>query len=187
MKYILWFIFVSICFSSQAQNSDLIQLTNSIKDDRLGVWTNGDYKVFIDLNEFEISFNVKYQAYLSKNDSINVNDSFAIIYNLSAKRFLETSQHLNTADNGFDLNTLVVYYGPENHIYNIGNSPIIEQFITQFVENGNGIVFYKGKRMDTLQRTYEYKGEGLDFGYLVWIFANDKEQSLFNYFQHLGW
>jgi hypothetical protein len=187
MKYVLWVLLLSIHFFSQAQISDLIQLSNSLKDDRLGVWTNGDYKVFIDLNEFEISFNVKSLAYLSKNDSLNVNDSSANIYNLSSKRFSEASQQLHTADNGFDLNSLVVYYGPDNHFLNTGNSSIIEQLVSQFVESGNVIVFYKGKRMDTLQRTYEYKGEGLDFGYLVWIFANDKEQSLFNYFQHLGW
>lgn len=155
----------------------------------MGLWTNDDFKVYIDLNLIESSFRGSCKSYSDAALTYHVTDSSAsTFYNHTSKRYQVAADQIQQAGNEFDLRSLIVYFGPENEKENIGNSIIVERIVKQFVENGTALVYYKGEQVFVLKKRYVSTGEAiLDHGYEIRTYMNDPEKYLFKDYLHLGW
>ena len=88
-----------------------------------------------------------------------------------------------------NLRTLILYNGTEDIRQNNGSSTIVGNAVKQLVEQGKAIVYYKGKRIFTLQRSSELINQNdiLNHGYETRIFYDDKENCIFRDYQIMGW
>lgn len=163
---------------------------------RMGNWTVGDYTVLISLDTIALMLRkeqesmIKAIAYYGDQDSNLVN-----YYKVTATRYDIAATQLEQAKNGLDLQSLVIYQGREDSTQNAGNSRFLRQQIDHFVQRGNAIVYYQGKRIFTLCRSAEQSNQGrmespsdiLNHGYEIRTFYDVPENSLFYEYYHLGW
>jgi hypothetical protein len=188
MKQILVHFLLALPFFGYTQNHYQIKLSDTLNETRMGLWAEGDYKIYIELDIVETSFRNTGKGFIiNAGVSDNYEDSFAAVYNLTAKRYLKAVDQLQNAENGFDLRKLVVYYGPENKKENLGNSFAVESVVKQLLENGRAAVYYKEKRVFNLNKRDEPQGVGLDFGYTITIYFEDVENYIYKYHKILGW
>lgn len=188
MKYNLFLFLFTLRFIAASQDVHEIRLSKTLNETRMGLWTSGDYDIYVEMTTLETSFQNTYKNYLNASlNRNNVDTVTSALYNITSKRYQVAADQMKLGENGFDLRKLILYFGLENDKENAGNSFIVENFITQLVENGTAVVFYKGERIYTLKKKYEPEGEGLNFGYHIRIYYDDPEKCIVRYYRHLGW
>lgn len=190
MRFFFFFILLVIsCQLGYSQTKSEIILSRELEMSRTGDWTQGDYKIQVDLNELETSLRITSHTYFNAIELYQLKDTDAIkYYTHTARRYELAANTLAKAGQEFDLKNLTVYLGIENINQTIGNSKIIEGYIKQSVMNGNACVFYKGNRVYKLLSRYIATGaEILDSGYETRIYVEDEENCIFNEYTHLGW
>jgi hypothetical protein len=189
MKCILFLFLLILSFSGQSQTFGEIKLSKEVNEERMGLWTKGDYKVYVALSSIASNFQSSSKSYSEAALTYQFTDSSGpAFYKQTAERYQVAADQLEKADDGFDLRSLIVYLGIENENENQGNSMVVESFIKQMVKSGKAAVFYKGERLFVLKSRYESRGEGiLDHGYEIRIYVDDPDNYLFTEYQHLGW
>lgn len=189
MKYVFYLFLFAWGFVGQAQTVNKIELSETVKEERMGVWTRGDYQVYIPLAFIADAFRINSKTYAESAITYHDTDSATFLYfEHTSKRYQRAAEQIEKADHGFDLRSLIVYAGMENEKDNVGHSKVVEAYVKQVVQNGTAMVFFKGERIYTLQSRYESKGEAiLDHGYEIRIYVDDPENYLFQDYQHLGW
>lgn len=196
MKFQLFFLLLFLNFTVFSQADWEIKLSKSMPETRMGKWTVGDYTVLISLDTIAVMLRKEHEsmikaiAYYGDQDSnlVNYYKATAIRYNMAASQ-------LEQAQNGFDLQSLIIYQGREDSSHNTGNSRFLRVQVDHFVQRGNAIVFYQGKRIFTLCRSSEQSNQGrmespsdmLNHGYEIRTFYDVPEHSLFYEYYHLGW
>jgi hypothetical protein len=196
MKAMLFSFLVILNFTVFSQNLSEIKLSTSMPETRMGKWVVGDYTVFVSMDTISVMLRkeqehmIKAIAYYGDQDSnlVNYYKATAIRYNMAASQ-------LEQAQNGFDLQSLIIYQGREDSSQNTGNSRFLRVQVDHFVQRGNAIVFYQGKRIFTLCRSSEQSNQGrmespsdmLNHGYEIRTFYDVPENSLFYEYYHLGW
>lgn len=187
MIRILFCLLLFFPLLGQGQDSIGIQLSKTLDENRMGKWTQGDYEIRIELDTLEaimleygkscIDAAITYAA--GSIDSVN--------YVHSANRFMAAAEQLKQAENGFDLRTLVVYYGPPRDAETPDNAPMTSYVVRQLLEGGQAVVHYKGNRIYTLKHTSTTDGQDFIFGYTVMIYYDDAENCLYKEYHHQGW
>lgn len=171
----------------QGQDSTGIQLSRTLDENRMGKWTQGDYEIRIELDTLEdiwleygkscFEAAVTYAA--GTVDSVN--------YVHSANRFMKAAEQMKHAENGFDLRTLMVYYGPPREIESPLNDTMTGYIVRQLLEHGQAAVYYKGNRIYSLKCTTITDGQIYFFEYMVMIYYDDVENCLYKEYHHQGW
>ena len=196
MKAMLFSFFVILNFTVFSQNLWEIKLSTSMPETRMGKWVVGDYTVFVSMDTISMMLRkeqehmIKAIAYYGDQDSNLVN-----YYKATATRYNMAASQLEQAQNGFDLQSLIIYQGREDSSQNTGHSRFLRVQVDHFVQRGNAIVFYQGKRIFTLCRSSEQSNQGrmespsdmLNHGYEIRTFYDVPEHSLFYEYYHLGW
>jgi|LakMenEpi03Aug12_release.lakeMendotaPanAssembly.Ray.scaffolds.fasta_scaffold347162_2 hypothetical protein len=196
MKAMLFSFLVILNFTVFSQNLWEIKLATSMPETRMGKWVVGDYTVFVSMDTISVMLRkeqehmIKAIAYYGDQDSNLVN-----YYKATATRYNMAASQLEQAQNGFDLQSLIIYQGREDSSQNTGNSRFLRVQVDHFVQRGNAIVFYQGKRIFTLCRSSEQSNQGrmespsdmLNHGYEIRTFYDVPENSLFCEYYHLGW
>jgi hypothetical protein len=181
------------CFS---QNLWEIKLSTSLPETRMGKWIVGDYTVSVSLDTIAVMLRkdqesmIKAITYYGDQDSNLVN-----YYKATEKRYGIAITQLEQAKNGFDLQSLNIYEGREDIRQNNGNSRFLKDQINHFVQKGNAIVFFQGKRIFTLCVSSEHTNQGrmespsdiLNSGYEIRTFYDEPNNCLFFEVQILGW
>ncbi len=174
MKLLFFFLLLFLNFTVFSQADWEIKLSKSMPETRMGKWTVGDYTVLISFDTI---------AVMLRN------------YKATATRYDIAATQLEQAKNILDLQSLVIYQGREDSTQNAGNSRFLRQQIDHFVQRGNAIVYYQGKRIFTLCRSAEQSNQGrmespsdiLNHGYEIRTFYDVPENPLFYEYYHLGW
>lgn len=190
LKFILPLFILTSSMNAYSQNEWEIKLSTNSKSEFMGVWEQGDYKIYVELNQMKTFFNQTSQTYNNDISRCSEKDSSLVkYYTPSAKRYQDAANRLAQANTDFDLRTLIVYNGTEDANQNIGNSSIVRDYIKQLVEGGSAIVVYKGEQIYTLHCKSEFKeqGEILFSGYLIRTYFDDIDNSLFSEFSAMGW
>lgn len=150
----------------------------------MGVWENGDYKIYIEMQPLQEGFRSDYVSLMNVMETQYQHDSVTSLrYKMYAERYLIASNQLKMAGHGFDLRKLVLYIGPDNEEQNKGNSYTVDMLIRQSVEKGNAVLFYKGKRIFTLQKQVysDYMMSNIK------IYYNQSDNCAYNYTGHINW
>jgi hypothetical protein len=195
MKSLFLLSFLAINLTAFSQDLWEIKLSTHMPETRMGKWTVGDYTVFVSLDTISAMLRKSQEslinaiAYYGDQDSNLVN-----YYKATEKRYGIAATQLEQAKNGFDLQSLIIYEGREDIRQNIGNSRFLKDQIDHFVQKGNAVVFFKGKRIFTLCRSSVHTNQGLgtasdilNSGYEIRTFYDEPENSLFFEYYHLGW
>jgi hypothetical protein len=197
MKWLFLPLFLFLNLTAFSQDLWEIKLSTHLPETRLGKWTVGDYTVLVSLDTISVMLRkgqeslINAIAYYGDQDSNLVN-----YYKATAKRYDIAATQLEQAKNGFDLQSLIIYEGREDIRQNTGNSRFLKDQIDHFVQKGNAIVFFKGKRIFTLCRSSVHTNQGrgmesavdiLNSGYEIRTFYDEPENSLFFEYYHLGW
>ena len=196
MKLLLFFLLLFFNLNAFSQAESEIKLSKRMPQTRMGEWTVGDYTVLISLDTIAVMLRkeqasmIKAIAYYGDQDSNLVN-----YYKASAKRYDIAATLLEQAKSGLDLQTLIIYQGREDRTQNTGHSRFLREQINHFVQRGNAIVYYQGKRIFTLCRSAEPSNQGrmetpsdiLNHGYEIRTFYDVPENLLFYEYYHLGW
>jgi hypothetical protein len=195
MKFLFLLSFLVINLIAFSQDLWEIKLSTQLPETRMGKWTVGDYTVFVSLDTISVMLRngqeslIKAIAYYGDQDSNLVN-----YYKATEKRYGFAVTQLEQAKNGFDLQSLIIYEGREDTRQNTGNSRFIKDQIDHFVQKGNAMVFFKGKRIFTLCRSSVHTNQGLgsasdilNSGYEIRTFYDEPENSLFFEYYHMGW
>lgn len=196
MKAMLFSFLVILNITVFSQNLSEIKLSTSMPETRMGKWVVGDYTVFVSMDTISVMLRkeqehmIKAIAYYGDQDSnlVNYYKATAIRYNMAASQ-------LEQAQNGFDLQSLIIYQGREDSSQNSGNSRFLSVQVDHFVQRGNAIVLYQGKRIFSLCRSSEQSNQGrmespsdmLNHGYEIRTFYDVPENSLFYEYYHMGW
>ena len=161
-----------------------IQLSKTIDESRMGIWETGTYKICIPLQALEEYFRKEHTSLIDAMEHQYRNDTAAAARcKLYAERYLLVVHQLKAAKNGYDLKQLVIYVGPNNEIYNRGNSSTVNMFIRQWVENGNAVVFHKGKRIYTLHKLVQWDAAMS----AIKIYHTERDDCAYNYIGHINW
>jgi len=200
MKFVLFLLIQLFILTVSAQQKWEIQLKSTLDDSRLGYWVNGAYTIQVNLDSVDVNFRRMVQncvngiAYYGDKDSNLVN-----YYDATAKRYQTAINKMESAVDSFDLKSLVVYEGLEDVSLNAGKSSVIERFVKQFVDQGNAIVFYKGRRIYTLQCSSELSplsknansevnvAEILNRGHEIRTYYDQPDDCIFIEYYILGW
>ncbi|MES1226937.1 MAG: hypothetical protein ABUT20_66300 [Bacteroidota bacterium] len=136
MKSILSTFLLFLCFHGYSQNIYEINLSKGVNETRMGLWTSGDYHVFIELDVLESWFLRQQNSFMNSSLNFSYGDTAASsYYDMIAKRYEVAAMQLKSAKSEFDLRKLVIYYGAENEIENSGNSVLVEEVVKQLVES----------------------------------------------------
>jgi hypothetical protein len=196
MKGLFLPLFLFLNLTAFSQDLWEIKLSTHLPETRLGKWTVGDYTVLVSLDTISVMLRkgqeslINAIAYYGDQDSNLVN-----YYKATAKRYDIAATQLEQAKNGFDLQSLILYEGREDIRQNTGNSRFLKDQIDHFVQKGNAMVFFKGKRIFTLCGSSERSNQGrmettmdiLNSGYEIRIFYDEPDNCLFYESVHLGW
>lgn len=200
MKFVLFILIQLFILTVSAQQKWEIQLKSTLYDSRSGYWVIGAYTVQVKLDSLEANFRRNVQnctngiAYYGDKDSNLVN-----YYTATAKRYQTAVNQMESAVDSFDLKSLVVYDGLEDVRLNAGNSGVVERYVKQVVEQGNAIVFYKGKRIYTLHCISELSAlsknansevnvaEILNRGHEIRTYFESPDDCIFIEYYILGW
>jgi hypothetical protein len=196
MKLLLFFLILLFKFTAFSQADWQIKLSKSMPETRMGNWTVGDYTVLISLDTIAVMLRKEQESMINAIAYNGYLDSYLVnYYNATAKRYDIAATQLEQAKNGFDLQTLIIYQGREDSSQNTGHSRFLREQINHFVQRGNAIVYYQGKRIFTLCRSAEQSNQGrmetpsdiLNHGYEIRTFYDVPENLLFYEYYHLGW
>jgi hypothetical protein len=190
MKSLLLLFILSFGLSAHSQQAWEINLSKNSKSDIMGIWEQGDYKIYVELDKIKTFLNLTAQEYTNNISRCGEKDSNLVeYYRPTAKRYQDAAKIVAQANTNFDLRTLIVYNGIEDVNQNVGHSVVLKDYVKQLVEGGSAIVFYKDKQIFTLQSKSEYQDEGgiLQSGYLIRTYFDDIENCIFTEYMHLGW
>jgi hypothetical protein len=190
MKSLLLLFILTFSLTAHSQQAWEINLSKNSKSDRMGIWEQGDYKIYVELDKIKTFLGLTAQEYTNNISRCGEKDSNLVeYYRHTAKRYQESANLIAQANTNFDLKTLIVYNGIENVTQNVGHSVVVKDYMKQLVEGGSAIVFYKDKQIFTLQSKSEYQDEGgiLQSGYLIRTYFDDIENCIFTEYMHLGW
>ncbi len=161
-----------------------IHLKDSIDPLECGLWKNGDYALFIQIQPFIESLQNDYSALLQSMQNDFKNDSATLIrYKIYAARYLKAINQLIEAESGFDLWRLVLYVGSENAEQNKGNSVDVEIIVRKALEKGDAAVFYKGQRIFKLYKRIVADSVMSN----IKIYFEDDKNYAFSYIGHINW
>ena len=190
MKWTLFFFTLLLNLTCNGQTEYEIKLSNEVNEARMGVWINGNYKIYVDLNSVETYLRTTSQTSANAILYYNSKDSSVInYYNQTSQRYKEVAEQIEKARHGFDLTTLILYDGVEDKRKNVGKSRVVENFVKKLVENGTAIVLYKEKRIFKLKYQFKLKEEGhiLNRGYEIRTYFDDLENCIFTEYRYMGW
>lgn len=190
MKSILFLVFLTYSMAAYSQNEWEINLSKNAKSEHMGVWVQGDYKIYVDLSLIKTFLSRNYQEYTNNILRCSEKDSDLVkYYSPTAKRYQDAANLVEKANKDYDLRTLIVYHGIEDKNQNVGNSYLVRNYIKQLVESGSAIVMYKGKRIFTLKCKHEFKEQGgiLHNGYEIRTYFDDIKNCIFSEFIIMGW
>jgi hypothetical protein len=145
MKLILslsFLLFVTISFS---QKPTKIYLCDTLNEERMGIWTIGKFKIYVGLDLIEKRLRSDAENYKNSGQQ----DS---IFAITARRCFKAADELKNAENGFNLQLLVVYYGLENETLYTGNSPVVSDIVRGLVLQGLAVIYKNDLRIDVLTR-----------------------------------
>jgi hypothetical protein len=196
MKFVGTFLLLLLTFSVQSQSEWVIELSSENPNSRMGVWTKGDYTIMVAIDSISLHLNRCQQSIQRSLDYYSDKDSNLASYFLGSSNRYKTAVHqLEKANNGFGLNTLIIYEGRDNQKQNVGNSAIVERYLKQLVEQGKAIVYYKEMRIYTLCWSSEQLNQGrhetvsdiLNSGYITRTFYDEPSNCLFMDSHIYGW
>lgn len=190
MKSILFLYILTFSLTANSQNTWKIELSKKPKSEYMGVWEQGDYKIYVDLDQMKSFFIRAYQEYTNDISRCTEKDSGLVnYYRPTAERYQQAANIVAEAKNDFDLRTLFMYHGLEDKNQNKGNSMVIQNYIKQLVEKGSAVVIYKGEQIFTLQCKSEFKEQGgiLYSGYEIRTYFDDIKNCIFSEFTSMGW
>jgi hypothetical protein len=196
MKFVGTFLLLLLSFSVQSQSEWVIELSSENPNSRMGVWTKGDYTIMVAIDSISLHLNRCQQSIQRSLDYYSDKDSNLTSYFLGSSNRYKTAVHqLEKANNGFGLNTLIIYEGRDNQKQNVGNSAIVERYLKQLVEQGKAIVYYKEMRIYTLCWSSEQLNQGrhetvsdiLNSGYITRTFYDEPSNCLFMDSHIYGW
>jgi hypothetical protein len=187
MIRILFCLLLLFPLLGQGQDSTGIQMSRTLDESRMGKWIQGDYEIRIELDTLEAiwleygksCFDAAVTYAAGTVDSVN--------YVHSANRFMKAAEQMKHAENGFDLRTLMVYYGPPREIESPVNDTMTGYIVRQLLEHGQVAVLYKGERVYSLKHTSTGFGRDSIFDYMVMIYYDDVENCLYKEYHHQGW
>lgn len=199
MKFIVFLFLVTVQLPGYAQDAEHpffipnqvkdsmhteIQLAKTIDVSRMGIWETGAYKISIPLQQLEDGFRKDYASLMDALEHQYQNDTAAAARcKLYADRYLIAINELKDAVNGYDLKQLVVYIGPDNEAQNKGNSSTVDVLVRQSVENGNVVVYYKGKRIHSLHKLVQWDAVMS----AIRIYHSQRDDCAYNYIGHVNW
>ncbi|MGL4599440.1 MAG: hypothetical protein ACRCYO_18095 [Bacteroidia bacterium] len=184
MKRIVLLFLLTLSLVGHAQSNSEINLSKTLLENRLGLWENGDYKIYVSLDSLEKAFRSAGEQSLKFAQTYGSSDS---TYLFTAQRYLKAADQLKTAENGFDLRSLVLYHGRNIEQNNAGNSYIVHSYVQAFVQAGNAIVYYKGTRVYVLRQQTILDGQGLMYDSTTVTYVDDIENYAFKDYHHYGW
>jgi len=190
MKSTLLFVILNLSLIAHSQQAWEINLSKNSKSDIMGIWEQGDYKIYVELEKINTFLSLTAQEYTNNISRCGEKDSNLVeYYRPTAKRYQDAANLVTQTNTNFDLRTLIVYNGIENVTQNVGHSVVVKDYMKQLVEGGSAIVFYKDKQIFTLQSRSEYQDEGgiLQSGYLIRTYFDEIENCIFTEYMHLGW
>jgi hypothetical protein len=191
MKYLLFIGVLMLHLIGFAQTKQPpLELSKNLEAFKSGVWINGDYTIYVDRSILAANFRLEAQNATKSKEYYGDKDSNIVNYFMgNATRYQKAADQLENGNDQMDLRSLILYNGTEDIRQNVGSSTIIGTAVKQLVEQGNAIVYYKGKRIFTLQRCYELINQNdiLNHGYETRIFYDDKENCIFRDYQIMGW
>ncbi len=190
MKPLLLLFILTFGLSAHSQQAWEINLSKNSKSDIMGIWEQGDYKIYVELDKIKTFLGLTAQEYTNNISRCGEQDSNLVeYYRPTAKRYQDAANLIAQTNTNFDLKTLIVYNGIEDVNQNVGHSVVVKDYVKQLVEGGSAIVFYKDKQIFTLQSKSEYQDEGgiLQSGYLIRTYFDDIENCIFTEYMHLGW
>ncbi len=190
MKSTLLFFILTISLTAHSQEAWEINLSKNLKSHPMATWEQGDYKIYVGLDQMEKFLGMTAQEYINNISRCGEKDSNLVkYYRPTVKRYEDAAKLVEQANADFDLRTLIVYNGTEDENQNIGNSMVVRNHLKQLVESGSAIVFYKDKQIFTLQYNSEYQDKEsiLQSGYLIRTYFDDIENCIFTEYIHTGW
>lgn len=191
MKTILFFAVLLLHLIGFAQtNQPPLELSKKLEAFKSGLWINGDYTIYVDRLVLAANFKEEVKNASKSKEYYGDKDSNLVNYFTgNATRYQKAADQLENGNDQMDLRTLILYNGTEDIRQNNGSSTIVGNAVKQLVEQGKAIVYYKGKRIFTLQRSSELINQNdiLNHGYETRIFYDDKENCIFRDYQIMGW
>lgn len=191
MKTILFFaVFILHLIGFAQTNQPPLELSKKLEAFKSGLWINGDYTIYVDRLVLAANFKEEVKNASRSKEYYGDKDSNLVNYfNGNATRYQKAAEQLENGNDQMDLRTLILYNGTEDIRQNNGSSTIVGNAVKQLVEQGKAIVYYKGKRIFTLQRSSELINQNdiLNHGYETRIFYDDKENCIFRDYQIMGW
>jgi hypothetical protein len=191
MKIILFFAVLMLHLIGFAQtNQPPLELSKKLEAFKSGLWINGDYTIYIDRLVLAANFKEEVKNAAKSKEYYGDKDSNLVNYfNGNATRYQKAADQLENGNDQMDLRKLILYNGTEDIKQNTGSSTIVGNAVKQLVEQGKAIVYYKGKRIFTLQRSSELINQNdiLNHGYETRIFYDDKENCIFRDYHIMGW
>jgi hypothetical protein len=196
MKFLLLSLSLYLTLPAFSQSQWEIELSHESPVPRMGKWVRGDYTIMISLDTLSMHFRRCEQSITRSLEYYKDQDSnLANYFRATQNRYSRAATLLEQGENGFDLNTLIIYEGIEHSNRNLEDSRILESYLKQRVEQGKDLVFYKGKRIFTLRRSSEHTNQGrmetasdiLNSGYVTKTFYYEPDNSLFVEYYFMGW
>ncbi len=196
MKFLLLSLCLYVTLPTFSQSQWEIELSHESPVPRMGKWVRGDYTIMISLDTLSMHFRRCEQSITRSLEYYKDQDSnLANYFRATQNRYSRAATLLEQGENGFDLNTLIIYEGIEHSNRNLEDSRILESYLKQRVEQGKDLVFYKGKRIFTLRRSSEHTNQGrmetasdiLNSGYVTKTFYYEPDNSLFVEYYFMGW
>lgn len=161
-----------------------IRLNKAIDTLKCGIWVNGDYRIYIEMEPFMAMLQKEYDGLIQAFQNTSKNDSAMLpLYQATAQRYRNAIDQLSNIPHGFDFRSLALYVGRENAERNRGNSVEVETYVRNLLTNGNVAIFYKG------QRIYTLKGIRLEDHVMsvITLYYDDQNNYAFKYFGHIRW
>jgi hypothetical protein len=187
MKFLLYCVLLLASLGAKGQSSGTIILSTTLNETRMGSYTLNDFTVFVEFDPLAEQIERTGKEYLKYANSTLVREDALAWYVHSGKRYENVAEQLKKASNGFDLHHVVLYLGEDVVDETLINSDLIESHVRHMVKEGKAVVYYKQERVQTLQYTFSHEGTGLDHGTRFQVYYKDKEQLLYDHYQHLGW
>ena len=190
VKSILLLFILTYSAAANSQNAWEIKLSKNTRYEPMGVWEQGDYKIYVDLDHIKTFFSKTSQEYTNNILRCGEKDSSLVrYYSPTAKRYQDAANLVEEANKDCDLRTLILYHGVEDKNQNSGNSTVIRNYIKQLVDSGAAIVIYKGEQIFNLKCKSEFKEQGgiLHSGYEIRTYYDDFENCIFSEFILMGW
>lgn len=182
----LLFLLFLLPLAGFSQYTHDIHLSKKLDESRLGFWQQGDYKVYVKMDNLENRYRLIGNQYLETIRQNVYPDSVHSLYLLTANRYLQAADELKKAKAGFDLRKLVVYYGLNDETQNTESSLTVEYDVRMALESGEAAVYKKEERIYLLKSQTQSSDKGIT-GMDITIYHDSIENYIFKYYHDYGW